>query len=67
MWGARISFRRCEIRNAHGASSPHDAAGLALAIPAAIEDGFFVLTIGLLLHGGHWIGTSPLTVNIRSS
>jgi Xaa-Pro aminopeptidase len=34
---------------------------------APIEDGFFVLTIGLLLHGGHWIGTSPLTVNNRSS
>jgi hypothetical protein len=30
-------------------------------------DGFFVLTIGLLLHGGHWIGTRPLTVSNRSS
>jgi hypothetical protein len=26
-----------------------------------------VLTIGLLLHGGHWIGTRPLTVNNRAS
>jgi hypothetical protein len=26
-----------------------------------------VLTIGLLLHGGHWIGTTPLIVNNRSS
>ena len=34
---------------------------------APIEGGFFVLTIGLLLHGGHWIGTSPLIVNNRSS
>jgi hypothetical protein len=34
---------------------------------APIEDGFFVLTIGLSLHGGHWIGTRPLTVNNRSS
>jgi Xaa-Pro aminopeptidase len=33
----------------------------------SIEGGFFVLTIGLLLHGGHWIGTSPLIVNNRSS
>ena len=32
---------------------------------APIEDGFFVLTIGLLLHGGHWIGTRPLIVNNR--
>mgnify|MGYP003693986651 FL=1 len=34
---------------------------------APIEGGFFVLTIGLLLRGGHWIGTSPLIVNNRSS
>jgi Xaa-Pro aminopeptidase len=34
---------------------------------APIEGGFFVLTIGLLLHDGHWIGTSPLIVNNRSS
>jgi hypothetical protein len=34
---------------------------------APIEDGFFVLTIGLSLHGGHWIGTRPLTVSNRSS
>jgi hypothetical protein len=34
---------------------------------APIEDGFFVLTIGLSLHGGHWIGTRPLTVNNRAS
>ena len=34
---------------------------------APIEGGFFVLTIGLLLHGGHWIGTRPLTLNNRSS
>jgi hypothetical protein len=34
---------------------------------APIEDGFFVLTIGLSLHGGHWIGTRPLSVNDRSS
>ena len=34
---------------------------------APIEDGFFVLTIGLSLHGGHWIGSRPLTVNNRSS
>jgi hypothetical protein len=26
-----------------------------------------VLTIGLWLHGGHWIGTRPLTLNNRSS
>ena len=25
---------------------------------APIEDGFFVMTIGLLLQGGHWIGTA---------
>jgi hypothetical protein len=34
---------------------------------APIEDGFFVLTIGLSLHGGHWIGTRPLTVDNRPS
>jgi hypothetical protein len=34
---------------------------------APIEDGFFVLTIGLVLQGGHWIGTRPLTVSNRSS
>jgi hypothetical protein len=34
---------------------------------APIEDGFFVLTIGLLLEGGHWIGSRPLTVNNRPS
>jgi Xaa-Pro aminopeptidase len=32
-----------------------------------IEGGFFVLTIGLLLRDGHWIGTCPLIVNNRSS
>jgi hypothetical protein len=26
-----------------------------------------VLTIGLVLQGGHWIGTRPLTVSNRSS
>jgi Xaa-Pro aminopeptidase len=34
---------------------------------APIEVGFFVLTIGLSLHGGYWIGTRPLTVDNRSS
>jgi hypothetical protein len=34
---------------------------------APIEDGFFVLTIGLLLPGGHWIGTAPMTVTDRAS
>jgi Xaa-Pro aminopeptidase len=32
-----------------------------------IEGGFFVLTIGLSLRDGPWIGTSPLIVNDRSS
>ena len=34
---------------------------------APIEDGFFVLTIGLLLRGGHWIGTAPVMVTDRAS
>ena len=34
---------------------------------APIEDGFFVLTIGLSLHGGHWIGTAPMMVTDRAS
>ena len=34
---------------------------------APLEDGFFVLTIGLSLPGGHWIGTAPVTVSNRSS
>jgi hypothetical protein len=34
---------------------------------APIEDGFFVLTIGLSLHGGHWIGTAPVMVTDRAS
>jgi hypothetical protein len=34
---------------------------------APIEDGFFVLTIGLSLHSGHWIGTAPMMVTDRAS
>ena len=34
---------------------------------APIEDGFFVLTMGLSLHGGHWIGTAPVMVTDRAS
>jgi len=34
---------------------------------APIEDGFFVLTIGLSLHGGHWIGTAPVMATDRAS
>ncbi len=34
---------------------------------APIAAGFFVLTIELSLHGGHWIGTAPVMVTDRSS
>jgi hypothetical protein len=34
---------------------------------APIEAGFFVLTIGLSLPGGHWIGTAPVMVTDRTS
>ena len=34
---------------------------------APITGGFFVLTIELSLHGGHWIGTAPVMVTDPSS